>query len=506
MPEIKAAAGPPEVDQPDVQDGFDDVLPEPAAVHIYKHRIAVQDDDDSDCNDENEGDSDAIEEPDDDHDQDDSDDEHKVEAKKGGNPNVVVEDEQDEDEISGDDGKSGDGGNSGDDVEDEEPDEFQDLVDYQKLVDDFFKRRQPIIDNMMRRDPVVMLCMKQVDKMYQKRETIGSLLDNLTMCRVLLQASGVTEDILQRIPSTWYKVRSMLGLDDMPCLYYDACPEGHMLFTGEFAKLSTCPTCDSPRYDHRGFPHAKFHYQPISAFFALMYENKVTAEQMRWGHKQRMSDERKTEGNNPNRPMRSFWDGKVSHDVFDKYADDSAHSHALELCTDPCAIFEGSKSSVTPFALRFLNLPPWMSQQSQYIHMAGMVPFCDVRAFTNPTDAEKPPVDPKILRKQFKRKFVFDGFLMPLVRELQFLQKTGIRVFDAYENKRVTVKALLVGVVNDLRGLPKVALNKQTPALNGACHRCHQEGCRLGCRTLYAGHVRYLGASQQERGLRTAYR
>jgi hypothetical protein len=60
----------------------------------------------------------------------------------------------------------------------------------------------------------------------------------------------------------------------------------------------------------------------------------------------------------------------------------------------------------------------------------------------------------------------------PLIDELLLLRYTGLKVYDASVNKEIEVRCELLFATADLRGLPDLICNRQSPCYSGACHRC----------------------------------
>ena len=72
--------------------------------------------------------------------------------------------------------------------------------------------------------------------------------------------------------------------------------------------------------------------------------------------------------------------------------------------------------------------------------------------------------------------------------ELEWLYYEGVNVSDGAGNE-TALKAMLLSIVSDYRGLPKLFRLAQSPALRGACYVCKQKGVKLGSSTVQPGPV-----------------
>jgi hypothetical protein len=64
----------------------------------------------------------------------------------------------------------------------------------------------------------------------------------------------------------------------------------------------------------------------------------------------------------------------------------------------------------------------------------------------------------------------------PLIDELLLLRYAGLKTYDASVKKVVHVRCELLFATGDLRGMPDLICNMQSPCYNGACHRCAIHG------------------------------
>ena len=71
-------------------------------------------------------------------------------------------------------------------------------------------------------------------------------------------------------------------------------------------------------------------------------------------------------------------------------------------------------------------------------------------------------------------------YLDIVIDELEWLYYEGVDVPDLCSGATSCCKAMLLNVVSDYRGFPKLFRLSQSPALNGACYVCEQKGIKLG--------------------------
>ena len=79
-------------------------------------------------------------------------------------------------------------------------------------------------------------------------------------------------------------------------------------------------------------------------------------------------------------------------------------------------------------------------------------------------------------------------YLDIITDELEWLYYEGVNVSDGAGNE-TALKAMLLSIVSDYRGLPKLFRLSQSPALRGACYICKQKGIKLGSSTAQPGPV-----------------
>jgi len=129
---------------------------------------------------------------------------------------------------------------------------------------------------------------------------------------------------------------------------------------------------------------------------------------------------------------------------------------------------KGSPYSLTPILIRILNLPLWLRSRVEFVWLWALIPG----------------------PKPFKCSEMYLEFLVPELKELA----NGIIIpFDAHSGEyNVRRKVHLLFTVNDLRAVPKLNGQKQSPSRVGACNICHQVGFKLGPYPIYPGSISYI--------------
>lgn len=122
--------------------------------------------------------------------------------------------------------------------------------------------------------------------------------------------------------------------------------------------------------------------------------------------------------------------------------------------------------SCSPSLMHVLNLPAWVRQKLGYAHLLSIGPGTRKRNVK--------PLQNKVKKTDQHQHAIFAD-------ELNFLDKHGIEVYDAYEKEWFYCKARLVNCVSDLRGMEKLIGISSTPARYGCLH-CWWEGFKVGAR------------------------
>lgn len=147
----------------------------------------------------------------------------------------------------------------------------------------------------------------------------------------------------------------------------------------------------------------------------------------------------------------------------------------IVLSSDAFGISERTRESVCAVVANIASYPSWIRAKASHQWLTLLTP----------TSSPEPHVH-------------------LVVDELVKLATEGVLIaYDAATGERdVKRKCHLLYTVNDLRAIPKVSGQKQTPALHGACNGCSTVGLRVGFRTVYPGACSFLNVDHP---LRAAY-
>jgi len=128
----------------------------------------------------------------------------------------------------------------------------------------------------------------------------------------------------------------------------------------------------------------------------------------------------------------------------------------------------GAPYSVTPILIKILNLPPWLRSRAEFSWLWGLVPG----------------------PKPFKNSELYLDMLLPEMKQLS----DGIIIpYDAYTGETNVLRRVhILFTINDLRAVPKLNMQKQTPSRYGACNLCDTIGFKVGPYPVYPGSISYI--------------
>ena len=310
---------------------------------------------------------------------------------------------------------------------------------------------------------------------------------------------------------------------------YHMCPRSvcGVIFRGDLRNCTQCPKCKAARYlpsvNGQGSRPAKlFHYFPVEDWLKRLWSDPLLAPQLRWPERraEKMGlacapDIGSSNGSGSDvvgGPMEDIYDGRVwkecylgdpilwprlgvapgiSASVGDGTLGSAVDATignatanidqelivlanvALQLCADGVSPFKRGGRSFTPITLSCLNLPKWLRDQIETIHLCCIVP------------GPKAPSD-------------LQPILEVIVDDLMYLYYNGLRVEDASDGAKglqaAHCRAMLINVISDYRGYPKLFRYTQSPAFVGGCYMCGIRGFRYppGKKTIYGRYYRWL--------------
>jgi hypothetical protein len=97
-----------------------------------------------------------------------------------------------------------------------------------------------------------------------------------------------------------------------------------------------------------------------------------------------------------------------------------------------------------------------------------------------------------LVLQEFSSLFHKGGNFFVLCLSLQLTKVSGFQVYDSLHEHDTISKVYVLFGTTDIRGFPLLNSQMSTPALNGACDQCEQEGVSEAKRTVYPGYFRFL--------------
>ncbi|KAL3699461.1 hypothetical protein R1sor_017483 [Riccia sorocarpa] len=217
----------------------------------------------------------------------------------------------------------------------------------------------------------------------------------------LLQRRAFPED--NHLPSNRYQAKKLISRLSLDYKIIHACPNGCVLFRGEYSNCDLCPQCGSNRYKLVGrsqVPAKILRHFPVIPRMKRMFRVKTIAELMRW------SSENKSTDGKVRHPSDSLaW--KHFEQLYPHFALEPRNLH-FGLALDGVNPFSDKSTtwSTWPVLLINYNLPPWLATKKFFLHMALLIPG-----------------------KESVRSSNIDVYLQPLIEELQELWR-GVPVTD----------------------------------------------------------------------------
>jgi hypothetical protein len=226
-------------------------------------------------------------------------------------------------------------------------------------------------------------------------------------------------------PRSHYEAKCLVTTLGLNYDHIHACPKGHMLFRGQYAKVDKCHICQSPRYLSRGkslIPAKVLRHFPIAPRLLRMYRIHSIAEFQTWI----------VENQSP--------DGKVWHtgdskqwkhvdsnpEMFNDFGKE-ARNIRLGLSLDGMSPFNDKNNaySLWPVTLLNYNLPPWMVTKRFFVILALLILGPDSVVVAN-----------------------IDVFLAPLIDDLMELWY-GVLAWDVVKSEAFTLRAMLLWCIHD---------------------------------------------------------
>jgi len=238
----------------------------------------------------------------------------------------------------------------------------------------------------------------------------------------------------------------------------DMCVDGHIAFTGPYAKLERCPhpDCGEPRYDQKKLeasdgllkvPRKVFTTFPVGPQVQARRQSPEMAEKMsyRWRKTQELLQERNGSGG-----VSDVYDDILSGEAYLTAVEDGSigeHDTVLMLSIDGAQLYQNKQSDCWIYIWILLDLGPDERYKIRNILPGGVIPGPNA-----PGNIE--------------------SFLFPGLSHLSALQKEGLRVWDAYHRKVIISVIFLLLVLADAVGMAEIS---------GSVGHHGRKGCRLLC-------------------------
>ena len=265
-----------------------------------------------------------------------------------------------------------------------------------------------------------------------------------------------------------------------------ACSNDCILYRGDYADLTECPECSTPRYKRRndggdekrrhGAPQKVAWYFPVIPHIWCLFASSKDAQLLQC-HK---------EGRKQDDLIRHPADSSQWHIIDYIYEEFSKDPRNLwfALSTDGMNPFGhmSSSHSVWPVLLSIYNLPPWLCNKRKYMMMSILI-----------SGPHQPGID-------------IDVYMRPLVDDLKKLWSTGVTVYDAYKRQQFTLHGMLFTTITDIPGGRSVSGQSKG---DKDCIHCLDDTETLWLnnsqKQVYVWHQRFLPASHAYRGMKCQF-
>jgi hypothetical protein len=313
------------------------------------------------------------------------------------------------------------------------------------------------------------LLLQLLDKKALHHETQASVASTLLIIRAAL-GPYLPPDLLNRIPRTWHKCMAYVEPHLPKREEVHSCPnECGVFFVDEHEDLTVCPTrgCGGERYNSKTEkPTMVTHYFDVVDRLRMRFGCAVYAKLLEYPH----TREPPAHGG-----YADIQDGSRWRDDFVLHFGESKYNVGLAVSSDSFPIDRKRKRSVTPILAQLVNLPPYLRAK-----VGAQLLIMEI-----PNRAKK-----------------VDIYLQLLMRNIARLQSIkGVRMWNEYVKRWVTVRCTVLFDNNDLVAAPKISGTKAGGSIVGACHICDVRGLSVkALRTrVYTGAHRYLASDDKLR-------
>jgi hypothetical protein len=268
--------------------------------------------------------------------------------------------------------------------------------------------------------------------------------ENYTSSRKAFLRRHPEDDIL-----TYARIKTKIAeLTGIVPLVHDMCINSCLAFTGPFAQLSECPTCNEPRFDPRTeLPRQQFHTIPIGPQLQALWRSAEGAKDIR--HRSQRTTEILEQILRDNGVISVYDDIYHGRDYLSavERGDIGPDDMVLMLSIDGAQLYAKKQSDCWISIWIILDHAPDARYMKKHVVPGTFIPG---------------PNKPKNV----------DSFLYPSLHHLAALQKEGLKIWDAQEDRVFTSYPYLALATADGPGMTY---------LNGLVGHQGAFGCRLYC-------------------------
>jgi hypothetical protein len=176
------------------------------------------------------------------------------------------------------------------------------------------------------------------------------------------------------LPGSWNEAKKVLKALGMEYKIIHACPNDCILYRDDYAHMTSCPECETPRYKadmvSSKVPEKAMRYFPLIPRLLHTYRCSDLAELQVWHSKHRSSDG----------VMRMAVDSPANKLLEEEWPDfgRDPRNIRLGLATDGISPFNlagrSQPYSVWPVVLMNYNIPPWLSMKKGHLILSMIIP------------------------------------------------------------------------------------------------------------------------------------
>ena len=265
-----------------------------------------------------------------------------------------------------------------------------------------------------------------------------------------------------KLPSFHQIKRILADLSGVTSVVKDMCINSCAAYVGPFADLDSCPECSEPRYDQVKFnrsngrvkhPRAVFHTIPIAPQLQSLWRHPDSAEKMRYREQQTQQIFQELQRNNG--LVDTYDDVFCGQAYLDAVTQNKIQQNdiLLMLSIDGAQLYESKDSDCWIYIWIILNLSPEYRYKKKHVLLGAIIPG---------------PKKPKII----------DSFLFPGLHHLSTVQREGLHIWDASQDREFISQLFLFLACADGPGLLTLSNFVRHQGKNGCRMLCPLNGRR----------------------------